>query len=680
MNTSDLIQPRHLARRAVIYVRQSNPHQVLHNQESQHLQYALTQRALELGWQESDLQIIDSDLGITATLADCRQGFQQLIADVALSQIGIMIAYEAQRLARNCTHWYQLLDLCGRADCLIADRDGVYDASSVNGRLLLGLKGQISELELHILRGRLTEGILSKAKRGELALTLPTGLVRLPSGEVIKHPDREVQSRVDLIFKTFLEKKSLAQVVRSFNKQALTIPRRDRFGDIQWKRPTVANIGSMIKNPAYAGAFTYGRTRSVRNEKTGKNQQKLLPIEQWKICIRDKYPAYILWETFERMNGMLRDNYSEYDRNKTRGVPRDGKALLHGIAYCGECSHQLVVQYKGGAQYLCNYLRQQHGEPVCQRLRADAIDDQVVRWFFDALSVAEINLATRVLKEADQKREQVLEARRQEVERLRYHASLAERQYAHSDPENRLVTAELECRWEERLRELKTAEEALLKEEEHAPCFAIPADLLEILTDVGPRLPEVWHQEFLRTSQKKTLLRALIEKVVLHRVAPDKVHTRVVWRGGATTETDVPVSVGSFSQLSDAKEIEDAIVRLAGEGHTDKQIAQELTSRGRRSPQSEVVLPSTVQNIRLAHRILRRASQSHPRRVPGYLTVSQLADKLGVSHHWLYDRIHNRTIRITKDASTASYLFPDKRDTLRKLRQLVAGKIPHLDC
>ena len=467
MNTSDLIQPRHLARRAVIYIRQSSPNQVQNNQESRRLQYALTQRATEFGWHERDIQIIDADLGITGTIAECRMGFQQLVAEVALGEIGILIAYEAQRLARNCTHWYQLLDLCGHTDCLISDRDGVYDASSVNGRLLLGLKGQISELELHILRGRLTAGILSKAQRGELALTLPTGLVRLPSTEVIKHPDREVQSRLSLVFQALLEKRSLAKVVHFFHQQGLKIPRRDNFGDIQWKRPTVASIGSMVKNPAYAGAFAYGRTRSMRNEKTGKIQQKPLPIEQWKVCVRDKYPAYISWETFEKIYQMLRDNYHEYDRNRTRGVPREGKALLQGIVYCGQCGHKMVLQYKGGTQYLCNYLRQQHGEPVCQRLPADSIDDQVVRWFFEALSVAEIDLAAGALDEADQRRDELLSVRRQEVERLRYQTRLAQRQYQHTDPENRLVAAELEKRWEAALRELKEAEEKLVHEEQN---------------------------------------------------------------------------------------------------------------------------------------------------------------------------------------------------------------------
>jgi len=675
MNTSDLIQPHHLARRAVIYVRQSSPHQVQNNRESQRLQYALRQRVLELGWHERDIQVIDADLGVTGTLAECRKGFQKLVAEVALGEIGILISYEAQRLARNCTHWYQLLDLCGHTDCLIADRDGVYDAASVNGRLLLGLKGQISELELHILRGRLNAGILNKAQRGELAMTLPTGLTRLSSGEVLKHPDREVQSRLSMVFDTLLEKRSLAKVVGLFHREGLKIPRQDRFGDIQWKRPTVASLGSMVKNPAYAGAFAYGRSRSMRDEKTGKLRQKLLPIENWKICIRDKYPAYISWETFEKIWTMLRDNHSEYDRNKTRGVPHDGQALLQGIAYCGECGHKMVLQYKGGTQYLCNYLRQQHSEPVCQRLPADAIDCQVAEWFFEALSVAEIDLAASALRAADEQRDELLSARRQEVQRLRYQARLAERQYQHTDPENRLVASELEKRWETSLQELKEAQEKLAHEEQNAPCWSIPADLLEVLQEFGPRLPELWEQDLFKWSQKKSLLRCLIDKVVLHRVAGDKVQTRVVWRGGLTTSGDVLVHVGSFAQLSGANEMKDAILWMARERQTDEQIAQTLTTQGYRSPKASTVLPSTVRIIRLKHRILIRRNQSHPRHVPGYLTVPQLACKLGVTCHWLYDRIHNGTIHVTKDTTTKGFLFPDNPATLRKFRQLAHGRI-----
>jgi DNA invertase Pin-like site-specific DNA recombinase len=684
MSTSDLIQPQHLTRRAVIYVRQSSPHQVLTNTESQRLQYAMTRRARELGWHEKDVLIVDDDTGRTATTTAGRLGFQQLAAQVALGAIGVIVAYEATRLARNCTHWYQLLDLCGHAGCLIADRDGVYDPGSVNGRLLLGLKGAISELEMHTLRGRLTAGILSKAERGELALTLPTGLVRRDDGCVEKHPDQEVRNRILLVFDTLLEKKSLARVLHQFRHHHLTVPRRDRYGAIQWKRPTIASLGSMVKNPAYAGAFVYGRTRSLRAENTGKMQQRLLPPGQWRIIVRDRYPGYISWETYERVQQMLRDNHAEYDRNKTRGVPRDGQALLHGIVYCGACGHKLCVQYKGGTQYLCNHLRQQHGEPVCQRLRAAPIDEQVVRWFFEALAPAALDLSARTLTEADARRTAIFAARRQQLQRLRYAASRAERQYQQVDPENRLIAAELERRWEAALRELREAEEQLTHDEQHSPVWAIPADLLEALHDIGPRLPELWEQQRLFSSaQKKSLLRALIDKVVVHRLGGrrgDRIHVRVVWRGGATTSVDLPVSVGRFADRTGAAEMEATILRLAREGRSDTEIAALLTAQGHRSARGATVLQSTVKGIRLRHRVLNRASQSHPRRVAGYLTIPQLAEKLNIPRHWISDRIHNGTIVVEKDAATQCYLFPDNLKTLRQFRQLRNGKITEMGC
>jgi DNA invertase Pin-like site-specific DNA recombinase len=675
MPTSDLIQSRHLTRRAVIYVRQSSPHQVLTNTESQRLQYAMTRRARELGWREEDVLIVDDDTGRTATTTAGRVGFQQLTTQVALGEIGVILAYEATRLARNCTHWYQLLDLCGLADCLIADRDGVYDPGSVNGRLLLGLKGAISELELHTLRGRLTAGILSKAERGDLALTLPTGLVRRDDGRVEMHPNQEVRDRILLVFDTLLEKKSLARVVHHFRRHRLYVPRRDPYGTIQWKRPTVSSLGSMVKNPAYAGAFVYGRTRSIRAENTGKNQQRLLQPDQWRIVVRDRYPAYVSWETYEKIHHMLRDNHAEYGRNKTRGVPRDGHALLHGILYCGECGHKLCVQYKGSTLYLCNHLRQQHGEPVCQRLPAVPIDEQVVRSFFEALSPASVDLSARTLSEADSRRTAIFAARRQQVQRLRYLASRAERQYQQVDPENRLIATELERRWETALRELRAAEEQLAHDERHTLVWAIPADLLEALHDIGPRLPELWEQHrLLSSAQKKSLLRSLIDKVIVHRLGGrrgDRVQVRVVWRGGATTTSVVPVSVGRFVDRMGAAEMEATVLRLARAGQSDTEIAAKLTSQGHRSARCATVLPSTVKTMRLRHRVLNRESQSHPRRVDGYLTVPQLAEKLKIPRHWITDRIHNGTIVVSKDAATRCYLFPDNPDTLRQFRQLL---------
>jgi DNA invertase Pin-like site-specific DNA recombinase len=674
MNISDLIQPHHLTRRAKIYLRQSTPQQVTDHQESLRLQYALKQRALDLGWPESSIDIIDADLGRSGATTEGRQGFQELVAQVALGLAGIVIAYDATRLARNCSHWYQLLDLCGRAACLIADRDGVYDPSSVNGRLLLGLKGQISELELHTLRARLTAGILSKAKRGELAVCLPTGLVRNTSGEVVKHPNREVQDRISLIFRTMLEKGAVPRVMRLFRQSQLLIPGRDRYGDIQWRQPTCARLAAILTNPAYAGAFAYGQRRRYEDG-LRTHRRKRLPSNEWKVLVKDKYPAYVSWDDFEKIDAMLKDNHSEYKARQSRGIPRDGKALLQGIVYCGECGHKMKLHYKKYARYICSFFAEQANESVCQHIPADQIDPHMIRWFFEALSTADIDLSARILAEADQRRDELFRAQRQQVERLRHEAHLTERQYRHSEPENRLVTAELERRWEMALRELKRAEETLALQEKTTGCWAIPADLLDALKDIGRRLPELWDQEILSWSQKKALFRCLVDKVVLRRQG-DQVHARVVWRGGDTSSTAIPITVGRFGQLLKGKEIEATIRRLAKEGHRDKEIATELTAAGYRSPRSPVVLPSTVAAIRWKHGIFQHAG--FPKIIPGYLRASQIAKRLKVSAYWIYDRINNGTIQIAKDPKYGAYLFPDKPETLKQFRQLLAGTIKNL--
>lgn len=680
MNTSELIQPRHLQRRGMIYIRQSSPSQVTGNLESQKMQYALRDRAVLLGWHPNDIQVIDADLGRSGASTEGRAGFQELVAEIALGKVGILIAFDATRLARNCTHWYQLLDLCGRTDCLIADRDGVYDPTSINGRLLLGLKGQISELELHTIRARLTAGILSKAQRGELELVLPTGLERIEPGIVMKHANVEVQQRIELIFATLLERKSVSQTVRWFLSHDLLLPRRSTAGDIVWKRATAASISSIVNNPAYAGAAVYGRTRWKKSENTGKMQGINLPQQQWRYCVHNKFPAYISWETFEKIQAMLHDNYTEYSRNKTRGVPREGKALLHGIMYCGECGHKMCVQYKVGTRYICNHLKQQTAAPTCQYIGGDAIDDYVVASFFEVLSVAEIDAAGDILSAADEDQSKVLSARRQQVERLRYESQLAQRQFLKSDPDNRLVTGELERRWESSLRELQAAEELLARDQRCAPTYMIPADLIEMLRDIGPHLPELWQEGLLKTAQKKSLLRSLIDKVVIHRIAADRINVRVVWRGGSITGSILPVTVGSFASMSGAKEMEATIERLAREGQTDQAIAQLLTSHGHRSPMASTVLVSTVRNIRISKGILLRKSQSHPRRVAGFLTIPQLAKKFGVSRSWIHDRIHSGTITAKMDDTAKCYLFPDTPTKLAELQAIITAFQHKLGC
>jgi DNA invertase Pin-like site-specific DNA recombinase len=678
MHTADLIQPSHLQRRAIIYVRQSSPNQVLNHRESTRLQYALKRRALERGWPESSLLVIDRDLGLTGTTAADRPGFQELVTWVSLGQVGIVFAYDATRLARNCTDWYQLLDLCGLRPCLVGDQDGVYDPATPNGRLILGLKGMIAELELHTLRARLRAGILAKAQRGELATVVPAGLIRLESEQVVKNPDRAVQDRITLVLRALLEKRSLAKVVRYLRDHDLKIPRRDQQGDIHWKLATTSAVSDMVHNPAYAGAYVWGRSRWVKSPRTGRCQQQNLPRDPWRVCLRDHFPAYISWDEFVSIEAMLRDNHTEYKRNRTRGVPREGKALLQGLVYCGECGHKLGVQYKNTPQYLCHFLRSHECGPPCQRVPADLVEDQVVRWFFEALSVAAIDLSAQALTEVDRSREQLLAVRRQEVERLQYQARLAERQFQRADPDNRLVTAELERRWEEALRACQEVETRLRQEEAHTACLAIPADLLEQLKDLGPHLPELWQPPLLATAQKKALLRTLLDKVVLHRVAPDQVRVRVVWRGGQTTTAERRVPVASFARLSGREEIEGTIARLAGEGHTDAQIAAVLTAEGHRAPNGQALTAATVQRLRLARRVFRPPYRARPPRKRGYLTLPQIAAKLQVSYSALYRYILAGKLHAKKDANAQCYLFPDKPATLAQFRQLLKGEIAEL--
>ena len=680
MSISQTIHPNHLGRLAVVSVRQSSPHQALANQESLRLQYDLQHRARAAGWDPSHIRVIDSDLGRTGRTAAGRRGFQELVALVNQEQVGIIFAYDVTRLARNCTDWYQLLDLCGYRCCLVGDQDGVYDPATPNGRLILGLKGLISELELHTLRARLTAGLLNKAQRGELALSLRIGLVRDALGRVLKHPDQEVQDRLQLVFTTFLRIKAACRVVQLFNDRDLLLPRRGRFGDLVWRRPTASAILSILKNPAYAGAFVYGRTRAVPQASAPHQRvQRPLPMDQWKVCLRDKYPAYIGWDTFERIQAMVHDHYSEYDRNQSRGVPRPGKAVLHGIVSCGECGHKMVVQYKNGAHDICNYLRQQYRVPVCQNLPADPIDAHVVRSFLDALSAVELDLYGKAVAALHRDAEQIQQAQRQQIERLRYQAQLTERQYNQADPDNRLVAAELERRWEAALRDLQDAEERFRCEQQQpqAPEGLSPEER-EAFLQAGETIPELWHQGRLSPPPQKAFLRSLIDKVVVHRTAPDTLHVRIVWRGGDTTAAALPVTVGSLARLSSAEEMEREILERTEQGQSDEEIAAILTRQGYRSPRHAAVLPSTVRLLRLRHRLSRKRSQSHPRQIPGCLTVSQVARSLGIKPHWIYDRIHNGTIQVTIDPKTGLYLFPDRPRTMTLFQQLRAGELQRL--
>jgi hypothetical protein len=547
----------------------------------------------------------------------------------------------------------------------------------------LGLKGQISELELHTLKARLTAGLLQKAQRGKLALQLPAGLVRDQRGAVQKDPNREVQERLLLVFATFLEVRSASKVAAVLTAQGLAVPRRDRFGEAAWRQATCSTVVGILRNPAYAGMFVYGRHEAVRRDPMRRRPlQRLRPREAWGICIPDKYPAYISWPQYERIQAMLDENRNEYTRDRTRGVPREGSALLQGLVYCGESGHKLQVSYRPTARYSCVELHHRYGTAVCQTIPADPVDAQVVAAFFAVLAPAQLDLYDEVLSEHRATLQRSQQAHAQQVERLHYDASLVEQQFRRVDPDNRLVAAELEQRWEQALRARKSAEELahlhqLQQEQESVP---LDPTLRAALVDLGQQLPTIWEGGVLSRTQKKALLRCLINKVVIHRPVPDHVHTRIVWRGGETTVVDIPLSVGSLDRLSSAGELVDRSLALHAAGLSDAQIAERLTVQGYRSPRSHPVLESTVRRIRLHQRIFLERPHAHPGRPAGCLSAADVAEQLGVTQQWLYHHIYAGDIDLLRDQATKLYLFPDHPDTLVQLQQLKFGtcKVVHL--
>ena len=682
MSTTPVVQPHHLRRKAVIYIRQSTGHQVLTNTESQQLQRAMREQAHHLGWPEERIEVVETDLGRSAHSTQRRDGYKTLLADVALGQVGIVLSYESTRLSRNCTDWYPLLDLCAYNQCLIADRDGVYDAATPNGRLLLGMKGIVSEIELHTLRGRLIAGVQQKAQRGDLALILPAGLLRQDDGVVIKDPDRAVQHAITLVFQTFLERRSASQVVRQFRDHGLRLPRRHRNCETVWRTPTVAAVIAILRNPAYAGTFAYGKTQSQVPPGDGRPQQRRQPVSQWKVIVHDRYPAYITWQTFERIQAIVDDNYATYEHNKRRGIPRQGAALLQGLVYCGRCGHKMVVQYKGGNQYLCNALRWQAQAPVCQRLRADPVDQQVVGAFFAALAPAELDLYEHAREQRRQQQVEVDRAQHYTLQRLAYAADQARRRYEAVDPAYRLVAVELEQRWEVALQTLQEAREQYARlqrrPDKEPENLAVPSELREALRSLGQSLPTLWQHDLFSRAQRKALLRCLIDKVVLDRRAPDEIAVRIVWRGGAVSELVVPCTVGRLADLSDFRQLEAQILRLESQGKSDEEIAQLLTLKGFRSSHDTELRPSTVRLIRLRHGRLHRYKGPRPRRVLSALTVPQIATAVGVKPHWIYHLMSCGRIGVQRDAETGLYLFPDRPETLEAFRQLRDGQLTEL--
>jgi DNA invertase Pin-like site-specific DNA recombinase len=446
----DKITVRHRERQAYVYVRQSTPKQVQHHQESQRNQYALVQRALDLGWPASQVHVIDADLGQSGQDGQ-RPGFQALVAAVSLGRVGIVLAYEASRLARNNADWYTLLDLATVVGTLMADTEGVYDPRQYNDRLLLGLRGLLSEAELHVLHLRMEAGRQRQIERGTYRQPLPTGLVRGADGRVVKDPDLQVQHTLDLVFARFTNLGSCQKVLRSLRDDGMLLPRRQHgglhAGQVLWRKPTQAALTEILHNPAYTGAFVYGRRGPHPQRRPGQSRQIRRPMDTWPTIHQDKYPAYITWEQFLANQARLMDNASTFAR-RARGAPRHGQALLAGLVVCGRCSYQMRVVYKPQRRYTCTALAASYGAATCLHVDGASLERVVVEAFFAALAPAELDLLEEVLAAQRADHARLAQYYADQLTRAEYEARLAQRQYQAVDPDHRLVAAELERRWE----------------------------------------------------------------------------------------------------------------------------------------------------------------------------------------------------------------------------------------
>ena len=579
IEAQEKIQAEHLNRDAYLYVRQSTLRQVLENTESTQRQYGLQERAVDLGWSRQQVVVIDHDLGQSGASAADRAGFQKLVAEVGLGRVGIVLGLEVSRLARNSMDWHRLLEICALSGTLILDEDGIYDPAHYNDRLLLGLKGAMSEAELHILGARLRGGILNKVDRGELALPLPVGFVYDGQERVMVDPDQQVQQGVRRLLDAFRRTGSILGTVREFRKQSWRFPVRSqkgaRPGDLQWVELTRNRVFSVLHNPRYAGAYAYGQNRNRRKpDGVGRRIQRL-PRDQWRKLQLNAHEGYLSWEEHEENLRRLRENASSR-KPGGRGAPREGPALLQGLAYCGRCGARMGVRYhcRGErlvADYVCDQAAQNRAERACQRISGRRLDEAISKVLLEKVTPLALELALAVEQEIHTQQEQANGFRQMQVERARYEAGLAERRYKRVDPDNRLVADTLETDWNGKLRLVREAE----AEYDRFRCASHKEPEQQRRTSIlglAGNFPQIWNDPGTPDRERKRMARLLLEDVTL-ACDQQQVRAHIRFRGGATQTISVPIQ-GKI----DSKVLTE-IDRLRQENHTYARIAATLNER-----------------------------------------------------------------------------------------------------
>lgn len=645
-NLPTKVRDEHRARLAIVYVRQSTQQQVLEHRESTARQYALVERAVSLGWPRERVQVIDDDQGVSGSSAEGRLGFQRLLSEVSTDRVGLILGLEMSRLARSCKDWHALLELCSIYHTLLADADGLYDPADYNDRLLLGLKGTMSEAELHILRSRMYRGLCNKAARGEVLNHAPLGYVRTLAGDFVIDPDEQVRTVVSLIFEQFARRGSVNGLLEWLVEHAVKLPIRPHFGanrgELEWRRPNRVTLLNMLHHPIYAGAYRWGRREiDPRKKKAGRpaTGRTVKTHDACRVLIRDRFPAYIPWEQFEENQRKLAANRI---RSECLSAPRSGPSVLAGMIVCGHCGHRMVVSYAGGGstnrlRYTCLRAKVDYGEDLCQRLSGAVLDEFVSERLLQAISPASLELSFSAANDLEVERKRLDEQWRQRVQRAAYDVELARRQYAAVDPENRLVARELERRWEEALRAHETMQAEFVRHQREAPT-QLSAVEREWISALSNDLPALWRAETTTPQDRQTIARLLLERVVVSVEGDtDRVDVVLHWSGGFTSRHLLFRPVQKYAQLSNYAELVQRIDDFRTSGRTLAEIAAALNKEGFHPPKRTDRFTGEI--------VARFLSERGTSGAASLRSVAQ-ADHLQADEWWVSDLAHKLSMPI----------------------------------
>ena len=628
------VRQEHLERNAYLYIRQSTIRQVFENTESTKRQYGLKERAIALGWERNRIVVIDSDLGKSGASAEGREGFKKLVSEVGLGNAGIVIGLEVSRLARNSSDWHRLLEICALTQTLILDEEGIYDPAHFNDRLLLGLKGTMSEAELHVIKARLLGGVRAKASRGELKIALPIGFVYTTEGKVIQDPDKQIRQSIAVLFEAFRRTGSASGTVKYYKDHGLQFPCRlqsgPNKGQVVWSNLVHSKVIQILHNVRYAGAFFYGRVKSWKLP-DGTTKYKILPQDQWHALIKDAHEGYISWEEYEANQKRLLENAQAHGVDRRKSPPREGPALLQGMVLCGICGRRMTVHYHWRKEriipsYLCQREGIEHGKPICQNIHGEAVDNAVSTLLIDSFTPLALEVALNVQDEIKARFEEADRLRKKHVQRIHYEADLARRRYMHVDPENRLVADSLEAEWNEKLRILKDAQEEY-EQQRKKDIRILSAEEREKILALATDFPKLWSNAGTPCREKKRMLRLLVQDVTLTKNGDRTINVDIRFKGGAHKSLHLPAPVLAWDLNRTSKDLISSIDTLLDE-HTDAEIADILNSEGKTSATGITFSRVVVGTIRRRAGLRSRYQRLCERNL---LTLHEASEKLNIS-------------------------------------------------